>query len=353
MTIMLNIDPRNPDKAKIAKAADIIRRGGIVVFPTETVYGIGANALNPKACRKIYAIKGRAADNPLIVHVSSMDMADAVAKIPDKYKKILKRIWPCPLTIVAKARDSVPKVVTGGLNTVSVRMPQNRVALRLIEESGVPIAAPSANISKRPSSTRASHAKKYFDGAVDAIIDAGSSRFGIESTIIDTDNFMLLRPGAFTSAQIEKEFGKKPRITEESLGLKYAQRPKSPGTKYAHYSPLTPLFLFDGDAKSLKRITSVFKGKFVFIGSSESCMELRKNAKKAISLGKKRGMREIAHNLFHSLILLDSLNADFAIIEGFPEHGMGLAIMNRLRKASGNRSFESEKELRILVGGHG
>lgn len=215
MTIILNIRSASDRKAStsIRRAAEIIRNGGMVVFPTETVYGIGASAFNGKACKKIFRVKGRAADNPLIVHVSSMRMADAVGFIPKRYSRILARVWPAPLTVVVRAKGSLPRVVTGGLDTVAIRMPDNKIALDLIKESGVPIAAPSANISRKPSSTSASHAKKYFDGRVDAIIASEPSRFGIESTVINLADFSLLRPGSYTVGQIEKAFGKRITVT--------------------------------------------------------------------------------------------------------------------------------------------
>jgi L-threonylcarbamoyladenylate synthase len=350
MTLILKINSRKPEPPKIRKAALIIRNGGIVVFPTETVYGIGANALDARACRKIFRIKKRKMDNPLIVHISSMKMANEVADIPAKYSKVLERIWPAPLSVVAKARKAVPKMVTAGLRTVSLRMPQNKVALMLIRESGVPIAAPSANISGRPSSTRASHAIGYFNGKVDAIIDAGPSMFGVESTIIDLSRFVLLRPGAYTVNQINRSFKKKITVAKESIGpLKSGQKPISPGTKYVHYSPSTPLFMFNGKKPMLAEITSGFKGRFAFIGSEESCRLVRKNARRTINLGKRREKHGIAANLFHALISLDTTNTEFAITEDFSEEGLGLAIMNRLRKACGHRYFKDGKELDNLV----
>ena len=193
MTIILNFRSATSSEARkrIKRAAEIIKDGGMVVFPTETVYGIGANAFDSKACKKIYEVKGRAGDNPLIVHVSSMAMANKVGAIPKKYSSVLSNVWPAPLTVVVKAKRSVPKVVTGGLNTVAIRMPDHKIALDLIEQSGVPIAAPSANISKKPSSTSAAHAKKYFNGKVDAIIDSGPSTLGIESTVIGLSDFSV------------------------------------------------------------------------------------------------------------------------------------------------------------------
>lgn len=353
MTIILNLRSASGREAakKIRQAAQIIKSGGVVVFPTETVYGIGANALDAKACKKIYSIKGRAKDNPLIVHVSSLKMALRIGEIPEKYAKILSRIWPAPLTVIVRAKNQLPKVVTGGLNTVAIRMPDSKIALELINQCGVPIAAPSANISKRPSSTSGSHAKKYFDGKVDAIIDSGSSRFGIESTVISLIDLSLLRPGAYTVKQVEKEFGKRVKITDEIRGTaKATGKPLSPGMKYRHYSPEKPLYLFTGDIAKLPSITTG-ADRFTFIGSNESCSMMHGHASDTISLGSRKRPSEIAHNLFGALISLDSKKSKFAIIENFSEVGIGLAIMNRIRKACSNKYFSCHKELHALIEG--
>ncbi len=352
MTIILNIKSASGKEAArdIGKAAKIIRNGGLVVFPTETVYGIGANALDSRACQRIFKVKGRAADNPLIVHVSSMSMAEKVGFIPERYSKVLARAWPAPLTVVVKAKKLLPRVVTGGLDTVAIRMPDNQIALDFINESGVPIAAPSANISRKPSSTRAKHAKKYFNGSVDVIIDSGPSRFGIESTVINLANFSLLRPGSYTVERIEEEFGKRIKVTEESRGLiKTSAKPLSPGMKYKHYSPDKPICLFTGDMKELPAITKTTHGKFTFIGSDESCDLMKDYAESEIMLGSRTRPGDIAHNLFDALIHLDTKKSDFGIIENFSETGIGLAVMNRTRKACANKHFGNKKEFEKLI----
>ncbi|MHB1830356.1 MAG: L-threonylcarbamoyladenylate synthase [Candidatus Micrarchaeaceae archaeon] len=346
MTIMLKVDGPGKGAKQISQAAAILRNGGIVVFPTETVYGIGADALNPDACRKIYRIKGRAADNPLIVHVSSMEMAERVAVIPEKYDRLMRRVWPAPLTIIVKAKAIVPKVVTGGLDTIAIRMPDNEVALSLIRESGVPIAAPSANISMKPSSTSASHARKYFYGKVDAIIDSGSSKFGLESTVIDLGKFTLLRPGAYTVEQAQKAFGKKLKVTPQSRAISDSRsKPSSPGMKYRHYSPDKPIFLFTGDPRTLPAASGSFRGEFTFIGSSESCRIMEGISKTSIALGSRGDPRHMASMLFAALIALDEEKTRFAIIEGFLEKGIGLAMMNRIRKACAHKYFSDERGL--------
>jgi len=349
MTLILQVARGRDNRSGIRKAAKIIRNGGIVVFPTETVYGIGANALDANASRKIYKIKGRKQDNPLIVHVSDMRMAQRVAIIPDKYIGILGRIWPAPLTIIVKARSIVPKVVTAGLSTVAIRVPDNAIALSLIRQSALPIAAPSANMSKKPSSTDASHVKKYFDGKVDAIIDGGRSRLGIESTVIDLDKFMLLRPGSYPVEEIEKAFNRKIKVTRSARGLsKQEARPLSPGMKYRHYSPDTPIFLFTGKMGSLPSITKG-TGAFAFIGSAEACKLMKGHAHAMMNLGSRSKPGKIASNLFGSLIALDSKKADFAIIEGFKEEGIGLAVMNRIRKACANKYFSDKRGLERIL----
>lgn len=349
MTLLLKINPGRPERGRIRRAAQAIREGGLVVFPTETVYGIGASALDSAACRKIYKAKGRAGDNPLIVHVSDMRMADEVAEIPKQYRKAISRIWPAPITFIVRAKGGLPRVVTAGLDTVALRMPSNKVALFLIKESGVPIAAPSANISKKPSSTSARHALGYFKGKVDIIIDSGRSNYGMESTILDLRSFTLLRPGAFTAEQIERTFGRKPRISKEAKGEAEVARAISPGTKYRHYSPDTPLFLYTGRRRNLTRALSGAKGRFAFVGSDESCNSLRGMHCGRIRLGSSRNLREVARNLFDRLIALDSMGLDFAVVESFSESRHGLAIMNRLRKATRHRSFSDADGLRLLT----
>lgn len=341
-TRLLRIDESRIDAAKIRIAARIIRRGGLVVFPTETVYGIGADAYNAAACRRIYEVKGRPLDNPLMLHVCDMDMASMVGVFPRRYIKAIERVWPGPIAFVVKARKGL------GRKEVSVRMPSNRVALALIRESGTPIAAPSANTSKKPSSTSAEHALMYFRGRVDAIIDSGRCERGIESTILDLRTFSLLRPGAFPVEEIERVFGRKPRIGKASMGLKESASAAAPGMKYRHYSPDTPVFLYSGSAAGLLRILP--RGpRIAFIGSSESCRLVKGRCAVLVDLGSRKDLGAIAHNLFDGLIRLDSTGADYAVAERFSERGVGLGIMNRLRKASNHRQFSTQAQLESLA----
>lgn len=346
---MLKVNQNHPDISKIRMAAAAIRQGKLVVFPTETVYGIGANALDGKACMKIFRAKRRPQDNPLIVHVSSMGMAARVAEIPRNYRKQIMELWPGPLTLILKAKPCIPKEVTAGLPTVAVRFPSNRVALALIKAAGVPIAAPSANLSKKPSATEASHAASYFSKGVAYIIDAGISSFGIESTILDLSGFRILRPGAMTAEQISSAFKKKPALPPAPTGRGVSGKPISPGMKYRHYSPEKPLLLFTGSRAELATIFRRHGNDAAFIGSDESCRTLGNLAKNKLSMGKRNDLRSAARNLFRNLIKLDGMDVSFGIAEAVPEKGLGTAIMNRLIKASGNRKCASAYEAERLI----
>ncbi len=341
-TKILKIDPIEPNKAAIGEAADIIKGGGLVVFPTESVYGIGADAFNAKACSDIFKVKGRPSDNPLIVTVASLDQAMEIGDIPGDYLDSIKRVWPCPLTFIVKNITDLPEEVTAGLDTVALRMPAHPVALELIRESGTPIAAPSANLSKKPTAVNAQQALRYFDGKVDCIIDSGPAFFGLESTIIDLRTFQLLRPGPFTIDELEKAFGKRPDPGDVARGSRQADVAIAPGTKYAHYAPDTKLFLYEGDVEDLsKSMRAIEIPQFAFIGSNESCQVMHMTGCQTMALGKRGRPYEIAKGLYDGLIALDSAKVGFGIIESFAEDGIGLAIMNRIRKASSNNTFRS------------
>ncbi len=343
LTRKLRIDPVNPDTGAIAEASGIVKRGGIVVFPTETVYGIGANAFDGAACMRIFALKGRPADNPLIVHVSSLEMAEGIASIPARHRDDIRRVWPSPITFIAKSNGTLPKAVTGGLDTVAVRMPAHPVALGLISECG-PIAAPSANPSGRPSATNAGRAISYFDGKVECIIDSGAAFFGVESTVIDLESFTVLRPGPFTLEEIEKAFGHMPKVDAVTRGMAHSEVAISPGVKYAHYAPMTKLLLFGGSAEELAALLGGITDlpPFAFIGSTGSCGVVSEALGcSTIALGDRSDPYSIAKNLYDGIIALDSLKVAFGIIEAFDEIGIGLAIMNRIRKACSGVSFDS------------
>ncbi|MDE1855864.1 MAG: threonylcarbamoyl-AMP synthase [Candidatus Micrarchaeota archaeon] len=335
-TKIIKINPTKPQPKKIDAAATFIRNGKIVAFPTETVYGIGANAYDANATERIFAVKGRPSDNPLIVHVDSLAMAQHIGDIPKKYRKRISKIWPSPITFIVKARVKLPQSVTAGLDTVALRMPAHPVALALIKSSGVPIAAPSANPSKKPSATTGKQATRYFKGKIDCILDGGECFFGLESSIIDLRDFSLLRPGPFTAEEITKMFGAKPRITKVTRGLAAASRMVSPGTKYRHYSPDTKLYLSTlSNAKTAGKLAKKKPKDFAFIGSVETCRYMKKKLGcETIELGRRSDGYQIAKNLYTSLIKLDRLDRKFGVIESFDEKGIGLALMNRIRKAA-------------------
>ncbi|MGC9182139.1 L-threonylcarbamoyladenylate synthase [Thermogladius sp.] len=353
MTIVARVDPLNPDEGVIERAAEVIRRGGLVAFPTETVYGLGANAYNKSSVLRIFEVKQRPADNPLIIHVDSLDMLHEVARdIPEEAYKLMSKFWPGPLTLVLPKTDRVPYEATGGLDTVAVRMPAHPVALRLISRAGVPIAAPSANLSGRPSPTRGEHVVEDLYSKVEMIIDGGETLYGVESTIVNllVKPPVLLRPGAYPVEEIERVLGVRVHVPGFARGLSEAERALAPGMRYRHYAPETPLLLVETDrydADGLARLTlkvaelaSEFKeGKVCVLASKETLARYSGLGAEVLSLGSRSNLYEVAHNLFSALRKIDELGCRVAIAEGFPEQGLGLTIMNRLRKASSRRFF--------------
>ncbi len=343
-TLLLKVNPTNPEMSVIRKAAEIIKRGGLVAFPTETVYGLGADALNEEAVKKIFEAKGRPLDNPVIVHVSNEEMLRLVTEnIPEIAWKLISRFWPGPLTLVLKRSARLPDITVAGLDTVAVRMPRHRVALRLIEESERPIAAPSANLSGSPSPTRFEHVVKDLYGKIDAIIDGGETEIGLESTVLSlvSSSPMILRPGGVTIEQLKEVIGYvdlHPVVLAELELDKIIAR--SPGMKYRHYAPRAELIVVQGEhsmvRKKIKELIEYYaeKGQRVgvlFIGESGY------GADEEIKLGDFGDFVQIARNLFSSLRELDEKRVEVIIAEGVEERGLGLAIMNRLRKASGGR----------------
>lgn len=339
MTEIIKINPLYPEIEKIKKAAEIIRRGGTVVFPTETVYGLGANAFDPEAVKKIFVAKNRPMDNPLIVHIADINQLYEVASdIPEKILNISKIVWPGPLTFVLKKSPKIPKETTGGLDTVAVRMPAHPIALELIKESQVPIAAPSANLATRPSPTKAEHVIEDLNGKVDMIIDGGETFFGVESTVINVtvDPPQLLRPGPFSVEELERLFGKI-NVPEQARGTGEFEIALSPGMKYKHYAPNKKLLVVENRNKLDKIIEELeSKGyKIALLCSKEVCQKFKDKKLEIIELGSETNLYEIAKNLFDAFRKLDKLNVDLGVIHSFSEKGIGLAIMNRMRKASG------------------
>ena len=337
------------ENADIKEAANIIKSGGLVAFPTETVYGLGANALMSEAAKKIYAAKGRPSDNPLIVHISKTEDVNNIAReIPEIFYKLAECFWPGPMTVVLKKRNIVPNATSGGLDTVAVRLPDNNIARAIIKESGVPIAAPSANTSGRPSPTKASHVLEDMNGKIDMIIDGGTVGIGVESTIVDLtgDIPTLLRPGAITFEMLQEvctEVDIDPAI--EHL-LASGEAPKAPGMKYKHYAPKADMKMLRGNEDSvldyLKKeiLESEINTAILTVDEHRAFLEkiISDNNKENIellSLGSLKDMKTVAHNLFDVLRKCDELGVSTILSESFDESGIGRAIMNRLKKASG------------------
>ena len=253
-TKLIKIDADDPNKEDMREAAEIIRSGGLVAFPTETFYGLGANALDPEASKRIYAAKGRPSDNPLIVHISRFEELLSIAKeVPPQAEKLADAFWPGPLTMIVWKNEKVPYETTGGMDTLAIRMPNHPVALALIDESGCMIAAPSANTSGKPSPTEAGHVALDLDGKIPMILDGGSVGIGIESTIIDlTEKVpMILRPGYITKEMLEEVLGEEVRIDPGIIAADSTKKPKAPGMKYKHYAPKADLVLVEGEQEAV------------------------------------------------------------------------------------------------------
>lgn len=315
--------------SEIAEAASIIKNGGLVAFPTETVYGLGANALDAKAVRKIYKAKGRPGDNPMIVHIANKaDIFKVASEIPPRAKLLIAKYWPGPLTVVLKKSALIPKEVTAGRDTVAVRMPSNKIALELITAAGVPIAAPSANKSGSPSATTAQHVLDDLDGKIDAVIDGGETDIGLESTVISmSDKPMLLRPGKISLEELKKLLGKievHPSVTKKtrkSVAL-------APGMKYRHYSPKTDLILVQkANVHALIESYAKKKKTVALITTKE------KHCDAAHLIVYFKTIDSMAKHLFATLRDVDK-KCDVIIVEATSERELGLAVMNRLRKAA-------------------
>ncbi len=334
-TEILKVNPEDLDLSILERAARVISSGGLVVFPTETVYGLGANAFDAEACSKIYKVKGRPQDNPLIVHIGSLeDLVRIVIHVPETAKRFLDRLWPGPLTAILEKKRDVPDVVTAGLKTVAVRFPSHPVAMNLIKLSGVPIAAPSANVFGRPSPTSPEHVLKDMLGKVDVIIDGGITPLGLESTIIDftKDPPVVLRPGPLTVEQLLEIAPV--RVSDHARGLgKVEGTSPSPGLKYRHYAPEKPLVLVENLSKMEEVLKEYEKPLIV-------CVEERKDLYKGYDVrivGSLKNEFSIAHNLFRILREADESDSEVIIFEGFPERGILFSVMNRLRRASTKR----------------
>lgn len=351
-------------KEGISEAAEILKQGGLVAFPTETVYGLGGNGLDKEAAKKIYAAKGRPSDNPLILHVSSIEEVYPLVKaLPEKAKKLMEAFWPGPLTLVLPKSDIVPKESTGGLETVALRSPENALTLSLIRACGFPIAGPSANLSGRPSPTEASHVLEDLGGRIEGILEDGAVGIGVESTIVDLseDCPTLLRPGAITIEDLEAVLGEKVAIDPTLLGKSMAEgfTPKAPGMKYRHYAPKADMILFkkkeeeenglrsgqEDIAKSIlsygEKEFSVSPEKKIWILCGEDTAGLYQGVGHFTIqvLGKREEPLSMTHNLFRLLRQADEEGVELILGECYSEEGVGFALMNRLKKAAGQRIF--------------
>lgn len=322
---------------QIQQAAELLGKNEVVAFPTETVYGLGGNALSDGAISKIFEAKGRPSDNPLIIHIAEISqLHDFVQKVPAKAELLMETFWPGPLTIIfEKKQGMLSELATAGLSTVGVRMPDHPVALALIETAGLPIAAPSANLSGRPSPTTAQHVVDDLDGRVAGVVDGGATGVGLESTVIDcTEQIpVILRPGGITEEQLKRVLGEvmvDPAIADAQL------KPKSPGMKYRHYAPDAPFYLVDGRRDFIQTLVDENRQKGLKVGvlTTEEARSAY-DADKVIACGQRSNLETVAEALYQTLREFNQSGLDIIFSEIFPSSGVGVAVMNRLTKASG------------------
>ena len=343
-TVVFKVNPESPESDYVIAAAAFIKSGGLVAFPTETVYGLGADALNANAVLALFAAKNRPLDNPPIVHVENMSQVYMLtANVPPKAELLMKQFWPGPLTMVFERSNATPDVTTAGLETIAVRMPMNKVALALIKESACPIAAPSANLAGKPSPTNAKHVLDDLSGRIDAILDGGQTRIGVESTVLDVsvDPPMLLRPGGASLEALRKtigEIGLHPFVM--SLTELPVEKSRSPGMKHRHYAPKAQVILVEGivpaimgKVKELIAACWMQDKRIGVLATDETSWAYEADVVK--SMGSRRNLDAIAANLFRLLREFDEEKVDVIVAEGVANEGIGLAVMNRLRKASG------------------
>ena len=344
-TKLVSVSTENPDEAVISEAAKVLKNGGLVAFPTETVYGLGGNGLDPEASAKIYAAKGRPSDNPLILHISSIEeLAPLVEEIPPMAEPLMEACWPGPMTLIFKKSEIVPKATTGGLDTVAIRYPSHPVAMALIRKCGFPIAAPSANTSGHPSPTGAAHVANDLSGKIDMIIDGGDVEIGLESTIIDVtgDSPVILRPGYISLEEVRRLMGEgelDPAIT----GIPSPDlRPKAPGMKYRHYAPKAEVTIFEGEEGAVAARINALAAESIAAGRSVGILCAEESRKLYTGgavkcLGSRKSAGQLAHNLYRALREFDDEAAEVVYSESFAEGELGCAIMNRLNKAAGYR----------------
>jgi len=353
-TIYQSVDSQQPEAEVIRQAAELLCLGEVVAFPTETVYGLGANALDPQAVEKIFLAKGRPSDNPLIVHIAGMDgLLPLVREIPAAARLLMDHFWPGPLTLIFPKSPQVPDSVTAGLDTVAVRMPSHPVALALIRQAGVPVAAPSANVSGRPSPTNGRHVWEDLDGRVAMVLDGGATEVGLESTVLDMTRQppMILRPGGVTAEAIREVIGE----VAVDPGHKPGQAPRSPGMKYTHYAPKAELTMVSGMPETLAgcfdrlcREEQSSGRRVALLLAAETAAQMADLADRAPAdylevLGSRQDLATVARRMFAAFRHADAQGVDVILVETFAEEGMGQAVMNRMRKAAGGRIIRCDQ----------
>jgi L-threonylcarbamoyladenylate synthase len=352
MTDVIRVAPDSPDPAALLRAAECLRRGGLVAFPTETVYGLGVNALDRQAVQRLFAAKQRPANDPLIVHVTSAQgITSLAARVPDSLEILARRFWPGPLTVIVPKSHHVPDEVTAGLATVAVRVPMHPVARALIEAAGIPVAAPSANLFSRPSPTQASHVIEDLDGRIDLVVDGGATAIGVESTVLDltSDPPMILRPGAITADMLRGVLGRVDvwRGSRARHATAAAALP-APGMLERHYSPRAPLTLFEGDTSAALPAliaaarNEISSGRWVGIiapdEDRDALAPLASDRKVLLQvIGSNDAPAVIAKRLYATLRELDAAGADVILVHGFRDDGLGEAVQDRLRRAAAGR----------------
>lgn len=352
-TEIIKINREHFAEEELDYAAQCLREGKLVAFPTETVYGLGGNAFDATASARIYAAKGRPSDNPLIVHIVDVSaLAELAAEVPETAYRLAEAFWPGPLTIILKKSDKVPTATTGGLDTVAIRMPADPIAAALIRRSGVYVAAPSANASGRPSTTKAEHVIEDLEGKIDAIIDGGASAIGLESTIVDLTGEvpLILRPGYINAEQLAEVLGEV-RFDEAVLKRSAAENivAKAPGMKYRHYAPKAPLYIVEGKTEEVIRyinaeaVKNASEGRLIGILATEETKKCYTGGM-VFCVGKRANAESIAAGLFDTLRSFDETGVSVIYSESFADNPLGTAIMNRLLKAAGYHIIPLKKD---------
>lgn len=332
-------------QSEIKEAAALIKKGELVSFPTETVYGLGADAMNDQAVKNVYQAKGRPSDNPLIVHVASIgEVYDYVENVPEVAETLMEHFWPGPLTLIFEAKEGVfADTVTAGLNSVAIRMPKNEATLKLIKEAGVPLVGPSANTSGKPSPTTAMHVYHDLKGKIAGILDDGETGVGLESTVLDiTDPKQptILRPGGISKNELKNIVG---QVFVDKHLVSSEETPKAPGMKYKHYSPNEPVIIVEGDKKLFQKAVKQYEsnGEKVGLLADDEVIEAFKDKVAAVfSLGEIDDIHSASRRLYAGLRYFETTEASLILAQAYPEEGIGTAYMNRLIKAAGNQFYK-------------